>query len=58
MPDFSQLPSVEKLSVALAGESALPRPLVTGFVKRSIDDWRRRRDFPADLNPELAAGSD
>ena len=25
---------------------------------QSLDDWRRRRDFPADLNPELAAGSD
>ena len=42
MPDFSQLPSVEKLAVALAGEVPLPRPLVTGFVKRAIDGWRAR----------------
>ncbi|NIP97024.1 MAG: L-seryl-tRNA(Sec) selenium transferase [Akkermansiaceae bacterium] len=42
MPDFSQLPSVEKLALALASEVSLPRPLVTGFVKRSLEGWRAR----------------
>ena len=48
MPDFSQLPSVEKLAHALANEVTLPRPLITGFVKRSLVRWRER----------LAAGED
>ncbi|MBB09036.1 MAG: L-seryl-tRNA(Sec) selenium transferase [Roseibacillus sp.] len=48
MPDFSQLPSVEKLAHALASEVTLPRPLITGFVKRSLVRWRER----------LAAGED
>ena len=42
MPDFSQLPSVEKLALALADEVTLPRPLVTGFVKRALAQWRER----------------
>lgn len=42
MPDFSQLPSVEKLAVALASEVNLPRPLVTGYVKRALEAWRTR----------------
>ena len=42
MPDFSQLPSVEKLAHALATEVSLPRTLVTGFVKRSLARWRER----------------
>lgn len=25
---------------------------------QSLDDWRRKRDFPVELNPELAAGGD
>ena len=42
MPDFSQLPSVEKLTLALADEVSLPRPLVTGYVKRALEQWRER----------------
>jgi len=42
MPDFSQLPSVETLAKRLTGESDLPRPLVTGFVKRRLSEWRTR----------------
>ena len=42
MPDFSQLPSVETLAKRLTGESNLPRPLVTGFVKRRLAEWRLR----------------
>ena len=42
MPDFSQLPSVEKLALELASGVSLPRPLVTGFVKRSLARWRER----------------
>ena len=42
MPDFSQLPSVEKLAQALAGSVSLPRPLVTGFVKQAQSQWRER----------------
>ncbi|MBQ97883.1 MAG: L-seryl-tRNA(Sec) selenium transferase [Roseibacillus sp.] len=42
MPDFSQLPSVETLAKRLTGESNLPRPLVTGFVKRRLSKWRTR----------------
>ncbi|HAO96190.1 MAG: L-seryl-tRNA(Sec) selenium transferase [Roseibacillus sp.] len=42
MPDFRQLPSVETLSKHLTGESNLPRPLVTGFVKRRLAEWRTR----------------
>ena len=42
MPDFSQLPSVEKLSLTLADEATLPRPLITGFVKRALTHWRQR----------------
>ncbi|MAT30338.1 MAG: L-seryl-tRNA(Sec) selenium transferase, partial [Roseibacillus sp.] len=42
MPDFSQLPSVETLAKRLTGESNLPRPLVTGFVKRRLSEWRTR----------------
>ncbi|MEE3178540.1 MAG: L-seryl-tRNA(Sec) selenium transferase, partial [Verrucomicrobiota bacterium] len=42
MPDFSQLPSVEKLALALADEVSLPRPLVTGFVQRALAQWRER----------------
>ena len=42
MPNFSQLPSVEKLARALADGVSLPRPLVTGFVKRALSGWRTR----------------
>jgi len=42
MPDFSQLPSVEKLAHSLATKVTLPRPLITGFVKRSLVQWRER----------------
>ncbi len=42
MPDFSQLPAVEKLTVTLAAVVALPRPLVTGYVKRALEEWRTR----------------
>ena len=42
MPDFSQLPSVEKLTTDLTTKSSLPRPLITGFVKGCLADWRKR----------------
>ncbi len=42
MPDFSQLPSVEILSSALAEEVPLPRALVTGYVQRALAACREQ----------------
>jgi L-seryl-tRNA(Ser) seleniumtransferase len=42
MPDLSQLPSVERLTASLEGHSTLPRPLVTGLIKREVAAWRGR----------------
>jgi L-seryl-tRNA(Ser) seleniumtransferase len=62
MPDLSQLPSVERLAVALAGEVPLPRPLVIGYLKRSLESWRvrmtegedvKREDIEADVRSGL-----
>ncbi|MFP6881052.1 MAG: L-seryl-tRNA(Sec) selenium transferase [Roseibacillus sp.] len=62
MPDLSQLPSVERLAVALAGEVPLPRPLVIGYLKRSLESWRvrmidgedvKREDIEADVQSGL-----
>ncbi|NNM30781.1 MAG: L-seryl-tRNA(Sec) selenium transferase [Akkermansiaceae bacterium] len=42
MPDFSQLPSVEKLTAALEAGCPLPRPLITGFIQHELAAWRER----------------
>ncbi|MDA0767396.1 MAG: L-seryl-tRNA(Sec) selenium transferase, partial [Verrucomicrobia bacterium] len=42
MSPLSQLPSVEKLTVQLEGLTTLPRPLVTGLIKREVAAWRER----------------
>jgi len=42
MTPLSQLPSVEKLTVQLEGLTTLPRPLVTGLIKREVAIWRER----------------
>lgn len=42
MPDFSQLPSVDRLTLELTKETTLPRALIAGFVKREIEQWRDR----------------
>ena len=42
MPDLSILPSVESLSVMLEDCTPLPRPLVTGLIKREVAQWRAR----------------
>ncbi|MFM1560670.1 MAG: L-seryl-tRNA(Sec) selenium transferase [Roseibacillus sp.] len=52
MPDLSQLPSVERLAVALAGEVPLPRPLVIGYLKRSLESWRVRMIEGEDVKRE------
>ncbi|MFP6857917.1 MAG: L-seryl-tRNA(Sec) selenium transferase [Roseibacillus sp.] len=52
MPDLSQLPSVERLAVALAGEVPLPRPLVIGYLKRSLESWRVRMTEGEDVKRE------
>ncbi len=56
MPDFSQLPSVEKLALALTGEVGLPRPLVTGFVKRVLAQWRERLEQGEKADRETIEG--
>jgi len=57
MPDFSQLPSVEKLALALADEvTPLPRPLVTGFVKRALTRWRERLEQGMEADRETIEG--
>ena len=56
MPDFSQLPSVEKLALALAEEVSLPRPLVTGFVKRALAQWRERLEQGENADRETIEG--
>ena len=56
MPDFSQLPSVEKLALALADEVSLPRPLVTGFVKRALAQWRERLENGEGADRETIEG--
>ncbi|MCH2063387.1 MAG: L-seryl-tRNA(Sec) selenium transferase [Roseibacillus sp.] len=56
MPDFSQLPSVEKLALALADEVSLPRPLVTGFVKRALAQWRERLEQGENADRETIEG--
>ena len=56
MPDFSQLPSVEKLALALADEVSLPRPLVTGFVKRALAQWRERLEQGEKADRETIEG--
>jgi len=56
MPDFSQLPSVEKLALALADEVSLPRPLVTGFVKRALARWRERLEQGKEADRETIEG--
>jgi len=42
MPDLRHLPSVERLCVSLENSTALPRPLVTGLIKREVEAWRAR----------------
>lgn len=42
MNPLSQLPSVEKLTVQLESLTTLPRPLVTGLIKREVAQWRER----------------
>ena len=56
MPDFSQLPSVEKLVLALADEVTLPRPLITGFVKRTLSHWRERLQQGEEADRETIEG--
>lgn len=52
MPDFSVLPSVEKLASTLAEESLLPRPLLNLYVRREIDQARQQILSGEDLTRE------
>lgn len=57
MPDFSQLPSVDRLTLELTKETALPRALIAGFVKKEIEGWRARiRDGDSCSRQQIEAG--
>jgi L-seryl-tRNA(Ser) seleniumtransferase len=50
--NLAALPSVEKLAQRLAKKSALPKPLVTGFVKRHLAPCRERLQQGEELTRE------